>query len=173
MIHVPLNLLFFLPHGIKSIFEVGQALTNHAGGKLSFASRWISFHAWSVVRLSFKGGSVDGIAFVGVAIAAALSAGMEQLGYALVLGGEPARRQRSYSGCGSRESGPVKAENGGDPLLTLPHPRLIIIQLRLASGRPRVRFGTQWRGPVVIHAARIQITLNRGNIGSLNMRRIR
>ena len=35
MIHVPLNLLFFLPHGIKSIFEVGQALTNHAGGELS------------------------------------------------------------------------------------------------------------------------------------------
>ena len=85
--------------------------------------------------LALLRGSVDGIAFVGVAIAAALSAGMEQLGYALVLGGEPARRHRSYSG-GSRHRVPVKAENRRDSLLTFPHSRLIIFKLCLASRRP-------------------------------------
>ena len=112
MLHVPLNLLLFFPHSIKSVFEVGQALTNHACGELSFAGRLVGTHAWSmVVGLPLVGGSVDGIAFVGVAIAAALSARMEQLGYALVLGGKPARWHRSYSSCWSRHGGFVKAEN--------------------------------------------------------------
>ena len=140
MIHVPLDLLLLLSHRVKSIFEVGQALTNHASGELSFTGRWIGSHTWSiaVVGLSLMGGPVDGIAFVGVAIAAALSAGMEQLGYALVLRSKPARRHRSHSGCASssRHGGLVKPKNRRDSLLTFSHPRLIIFKLCLASRRP-------------------------------------